>query len=171
MIVPSAADELRCAERTLEDIIKPALKRTADLSALVTVGHILRHVAVRIEMEGKLLHEEIGVLRPLLSDIRVSLARQSANAASLAAAQKIAAALDRGQHDRAGYVGVTELAEDVMALREGISVALRFLTSDEAGKNGENQRLHDSIRRYLGWQVEQEAKMIDPAFVGFGPRR
>jgi hypothetical protein len=31
--------------------------------------------------------------------------------------------------------------------------------------------VHEALKRYVAWEIEQEAQLIDPAFEGFGPRR
>ncbi len=171
MLLPTSVDLLRCIERTLETVITPALTGLGERSAAATMGHLLRHVRVRIEREGPMLLDEIGVLRPLLAQAEAYLSGLSPD--ELAATQLrsgIAGLVGRTQYS-GGYRSVASLAEEVSALRQGICDVLSFLQSRSAGEGPGADHLRVAIKRYIAWEAEQEATIIDPAFEGFGPRR
>jgi hypothetical protein len=170
MLLPTAVDVLRCAERTLETIIVPTLPGVGERSAAATIGHMLRHVALRIEREGQMLYDEIGVLRPLLAQVETYLgttANDDRKAAQLRA--DFAALLER-RFAADGYRGVASLAEEVSSLRQGVCDALMFVQKQPPGSTGA-AAMQDALHRYIAWEAEQEAQIIDAAFEGFGPRR
>jgi hypothetical protein len=167
MLLPTSVDVLRCVERTLQTVIEPALTGVAERSAAATIGHLLRHVALRIEREGAMLFTEIAKLRPLLADAESSL---PADAESERVRDSIAAALAR-HADYKGYRDVASLAEEVSALRQSACDALLSMQQHQKPLTGSMKAAYEALRRYIAWELEQEAQIIDPAFEGFGPRR
>jgi hypothetical protein len=171
MLLPTSVDVLRCVERTLETVIVPKLTGLGERSAAATIGHMLRHVALRIEHEGQMLSDEIGMLRPLLAQVETylgTLPRDDGGAARLRA--DMTALLAR-QFGSGGYRGVASLAEEVSELRQSVCDALEFVQRQAPGQTGPAGKLNEALQRYIAWEIEQEAKIIDPAFEGFGPRR
>lgn len=169
MLLPTSVDVLRCVERTLRTVIEPALTGVAERSAAATIGHLLRHVALRIEREGAMLFTEIAKLRPLLADAASSL---PADTESVRVRDSIAAALARARLvDSKGYRDVASLAEEVITLRQSACDALAIMQQQEERLTGSMKSAYEALQRYVAWELEQEAQIIDPAFEGFGPRR
>ena len=171
MLLPTSVDVLRCVERTLETVIAPALTGTAERSAAATMGHLLRHVALRIEHEGRILSEEIAILHQALAEVRTYLGdaySQDAEASQLRAAlaQQLAPVTQSPS-----YRSVASLADEVTALRQRVCDALAFIHSRDPELQGPARAVYESLKRYVAWELEQEAQIIDPAFEGFGPRR
>jgi hypothetical protein len=171
MLLPTSADLLRCIERTLETVIAPTLTGSQERSAAATIGHLLRHVALRIEHEGQMLFNDIGILRPLLLQVDAYLGRRPADDARAARVRaKIAAALAYPVSS-IDYRDVASLAGEVSALRQGVCDALAFVQTQKSDAAGAAAPVHEALKRYVAWEIEQEAQLIDPAFEGFGPRR
>jgi hypothetical protein len=64
------------------------------------------------------------------------------------------------------------LAQDVGRLRGHVCdalVALRALPASAA--SADTQTAHQRLREYIAWQLKQEARIIEPAFRGYGARR
>ena len=91
MLLPTSSDLLRCVERTLQTVIVPTLTGTAERSA-ATIEHLLRHVVLRIEHEGRIFSAEIDLLRPLLERARNVFDQDFAGVAEAAAARTAVAA-------------------------------------------------------------------------------
>jgi hypothetical protein len=172
MLLPTAVDLLRCIERTLETAIVPTLTGTAERSAAATIGHLLRHVALRIQHEGELFALEIDKLRPLLEQaagvIRDDFAQAPDSKRTLDALKE---ALARPAPPTHGYRDLASLTAEVTALRQGVCDALELLQRHESDLSAAAKDLYDSLKRYVTWELDNESKLIDPAFEGFGPRR
>lgn len=170
MLLPTSVDLLRCVERTLQNVIAPALTDTKERSAAATIGHMLRHVVLRIEHEGRLLFDDIGVLRTLLLEVDEFLAGRPADDAAAARIRSgIAAGLARPQNP-VGYRDVASLTEEVSALRQCVCDALSYVQTQTTGSDAATA-VHEAIKHYISWELGQESQLIDPAFEGFGPRR
>jgi hypothetical protein len=59
------------------------------------------------------------------------------------------------------------MAAEVGRLRQHVCDLLILLQS----LNGAGADIHNEIRAYIAWQIEQEGKVVEPSFLGFGPRR
>jgi hypothetical protein len=166
MLLPTSIDLLHCIEKTLETVIVPTHTGTGERSAAASMGHLLRHVALRIEHEGGILTEEIAMLRPLLERVASYLP-------SRGDAQAVAEALRRtlSQPSPAGYRNVTSLTAEVSSLRQCVCDALEYLLAHSATLDEPGRQLHQELLAYMAWEVRQEARVIDPAFEGYGPRR
>ena len=67
MIEPTAIDVLCSIEACFEDVIRPALTGTAERSAAATVGHLLRHLRLRLQAERAISAEDEARQVPLLA--------------------------------------------------------------------------------------------------------
>ena len=157
---PSAQDVLATIETTLDDIVRPAVSGVEALSALATIGHLLRHVRLRLSFEADILSSEISLLTPLVNDIADWL--EGVGAGSLAIPQ-----------DRPTSIGVDALAASTFAWRTAIDEGLEMLQAARAthGDDPAYRALRQRIRDYIATQIIEEARLIDPAFAGKGPRR
>jgi len=171
MLLPTSVDLLRCIERTLDTVVAPVLTGTGERSALATVGHLLRHVALRIELEGPMLVDDIARVRPLLAQVRAFANSTPVKDAEAAALTARLTQLLAPSAQRSGYRSVASLAEEVTALRQGVCDSLAFVQTRLSEAAPAAKALHDDLLRYVAWEADQEAKIIDPAFEGFGPRR
>lgn len=174
MIVPSATDILRCIEHTLEKTIKPALADVPERSAAQTMGHLLRHVVVKVEHEGQMLTDEAHTLRQLLAQIRNYFDALTPTADAQKTIADIDETLKQRFREEDQYPTLTSLAEETGALREALYTSLRLLQSirNTYGEEAEYTALRSSIRAYMSQQIQKESELlIEPAFVGYGPRR
>ena len=168
MIVPTTADVVHTIARQFEEVIVPALDGLRERSAAATMSHLLRYVNKRVEMEGPLLFEEAAELRRILGGIAERLAGTAGLERALATVRTTLAQ----ELDPAVYPSVTLLGDEVSRLRGAVDamlVALRALP--EGVRTDATAAAHEELRAYIGWQILQEAKIIEPAFVGFGARR
>ncbi|MEO0030460.1 MAG: hypothetical protein RIS94_218 [Pseudomonadota bacterium] len=169
MINPSAVQILRTIETTLVDVVEPAVGSTTARSALATIGHLLRHVALRIEGEGQVLADDIARLETLLADVRAYL--EGAGDSTQAAA--VAAGLDRAAMPVDGYPTLAMMGARAAGLRQTLQDALVHLQAQRAARAADAgyAAARSAIRTYLGEQILAEATLIDPAFADHGPRR
>ncbi|WP_336971998.1 hypothetical protein [Sphingobium aromaticiconvertens] len=169
MIHPSAAQIIRTIEATLVDVVEPAVQTTTARSALATIGHLLRHVALRIEQEGQILADDILVQRALLADIATYLA----TAGDADPGDAIQAALAQAAAPDARYPSLSIMGARASLLRQAIQDALIFLQDQRDPRKADPayQAIRAAIRTYLAAEVQAEGTLIHPAFEDKGPRR
>jgi hypothetical protein len=167
MIYPLAEDVLRTIETTFETVIVPSLTGTTEQSAAATIGHLLRHVRLRIAREGQVLFDDIAAARALLGDVRDYLAGIGESVAALDAV------LTRRALAPGIYPSLALVADEAGGLRRALTAALERLQALRAahGETPAYQALRAAIRSYLGTQLIRENELIEPAFAGLGPRR
>lgn len=167
MIHPSCAEVLATVQTGFERDVVPHLNDTEARSAAATIGHLLRHVALRIEDEGQILSDDIARLRGLLGQIAAWLEAEGAGeAASLRAA--LAQDLPPGVYPSLRLLG--ELALKLRAAlveAQGVLASLRATHGDDPAWQG----LRKAISTYGAEQLADETRLIEPAFLGKGPRR
>jgi hypothetical protein len=173
MIYPSTIDILRTVDANIEAKVEPSLSDLTGRSAMATIRHMLRHVMVRIEDEGQILTDDIAALRPLLQKVSAYFASLGEAQAGMAEAAEIDAVLKDSARDPAKYPSLAILGEEAGRLRECLYQALRRLQEIRDGRAGDAayKSVRDAIRQYIAYQIEQEDKLIRPAFFGRGPRR
>lgn len=168
MIVPSTTDVLHTIARQFDEVIVPALEGLRERSAATTMRHLLRYVGQRVELEGPLLFAEAAELRRLLGEVSGTLA----GSAGLDAALGTVHAALAEQRDPAVYPGVALLGGEVARLRGAVDALLAALLAlPEAQRTDATTHVHEQLRAYIGWQIRQEAKIVEPAFRGYGARR
>lgn len=169
MIHPSAAQIVRNIEATLVDIVEPAVQTTTARSALATIGHLLRHVALRIEQEGQILADDIVAQQALLADVE----RYFATAGDAAQAVAIQAILAQSTASDTRYPSLGIMGARASLLRQAIQDALMFLQDQRETRNADPgyQAIRASIRAWLALEVQAEGMLINPAFEDKGPRR
>jgi hypothetical protein len=166
ILTPTATEVLRCVRETMESGIIPSLSGRTERSNAATIQHMLRFVEHRIDKEGQLLFDEIAYLRDLFPAALDWLAGRS-DAAALKAA--IGRAVD-ATPDPSVYPSLARLGETVAALRQHVCDLL-LLLQVAPESDGQAADLHQVLRDYIVWQLEQEGSMVEPAFIGHGPRR
>jgi hypothetical protein len=169
MIHPSAAQIVRNIEATLVDVVEPAVQTTNARSALATIGHLLRHVALRIEQEGQILADDILVQQALLADVATYLA----TAGDADPADAIQAALTHSAAPDSRYPSLSIMGARASLLRQAIQDALIFLQRERDTRKDDPayQAIRAAIRAYLAAEVQAEGTLIHPAFEDKGPRR
>ena len=168
MIVPTASDIVACIEGNIASKVEPHLTDMGARSAVATIRHMLRHVGERIAHEGQVLTDDIVALRALLPDLATYLAQRGGDRMSTTAAA-IREVLDRQHRAPGAYPDLTSLCQEAGALRQALYDALELLHSEEQPPEG--RALHERVRAYIKAQIDAETALIEPAFVGHGPRR
>lgn len=167
MIHPSCTQVLCTIQTSFEEQIVPHIADGEARSAAATIGHLLRHVVLRIEDEGQILTDDIARLRTLLTQIAAWFdVTGLGDSAGLQAVVSKRLPTDT-------YPSLTLLGEEALGLRGGLVMAqatLHELASTHDGNAG-YQALRDAIRGYITAQLTDEARLIAPAFQGRGPRR
>jgi hypothetical protein len=169
MIHPSAAQIVRNIEATLVAVVEPAVQTTTARSALATIGHLLRHVALRIEQEGQLLADDIAMQTALLRDI----AAYFATVGDVARADAIHAILADAADLDMPYPSLAIMGTRNSRLGQAIEESLILLQQQRATRQADPayQAVRAAIRDYLAAQVVAEGALIHPAFEDKGPRR
>jgi hypothetical protein len=171
MIVPTVSDVVRTIAQSVDEVITPALEGLRERSAITTIGHMLRYVEKAVEMEGQALFDEAAKLRALLTDIAGKIEARGVEDGLSGFAPVIRAALAE-QRDAAVYPSVPLLASEIRRLTQILDDSLAALHGlPETAYAGAVAAIHEQIRDYIGWQLDNEAKIIEPAFIGYGARR
>jgi hypothetical protein len=167
MIHPTCAEVLATVQTAFDEQVVPHLADSEAQSAAATIGHLLRHVALRIELEGQILSDDIARLEALLTGIADWF-----DAAGTTGSQPLREALE--QRLPAGqYPSLALLGDRSLALR-GALVAAQEALHGQASSHGTDpgyKALRERIRDYIAAQLADEGRMIAPAFQGKGPRR
>lgn len=167
MLVPTAADVVRCIKETMDTVITPAFPEgSSEISFATTIGHLLSYVEHRIEDEGQQLFDEVRYLRGVFPEALGWLAGRPGTEALAAA---IRASLD-ARRDPDVYPSLSLMAVEVGELRQHICDLLELVHADGEPAGG-TAALHATLREYMRWQIQLEGKLVEPAFVGRGPRR
>ena len=168
MIVPTLADVIHAISGALDEVVAPKLEGLRERSTMTTIRHLLRLVENGIEGEGQVLYDELNELKSLLGEVATVFAARP-ELEAVAAAVRESLALER---DPSIYPSLRILAQDVGRLRGHVCdalVALRALPA--SATSAETQTAHQRLREYIAWQLKQEARIIEPAFRGYGARR
>lgn len=170
MIYPTPSDILRCVDQTLLDNSDIELPRMSVKSALATSRHLIRHVELRLRLEPEILLDDIEKTTVLLNRVAGYLESLQAGEMAQAIRESLAekAELLRGKAD-----DVERIRARALLLREHVYAALKLLQQqDAAARDTDTYReVRRLIREYMAYQIEQESRLIHPAFAGKGPRR
>jgi len=164
-LLPSAADILRCVREVTRDLIAPSLAGHAERSAAATIDHMLRYVERLVEHQGQDLLDEEAKLKALLPAAAGWLAGRDA-----ALAGAIRADCARAP-DPATYATLAMMEDRVALLRQHVCDALLALHAAGEAKGADGAALHATLRDYIRWQIAREGALVEPAFLGHGPRR
>lgn len=167
MIHPTCAEVLATIQTGFEQQIVPTLGDAEAKSAAATIGHLLRHVSLRIEREGQILLDDVARLETVLGRIAAWLEQTGAGDPG-GIRSGLGQALPSGT-----YPSLALLGERALALRGALVTAQEALHRLSASHGGDPAYadLRQSIRDYIAVQLADEAKLIAPAFQGKGPRR
>lgn len=165
MIHPTCLEVLATVQSTFTRDIVPKLNDVEARSAAATIEHLLRHIALRIEHEGKLLTDDIARLVPLLDSIADWM-----DARHMRSADNIRLALETEAKATGEYRNLDELGAAALSLRRALVEAQQLLYPHE-GSDPRAAALRGDVQCYIGEQLTDEAKLIEPAFSGQGPRR
>lgn len=163
MIHPTCLEVLATVQSAFTRDIVPRLTDVDGRSTAATIEHLLRHVALRIEHEGRILTTDIARLVDLLN---AATAWQASNGIDASAALDVLADNARAA---AEYRNLEQLGDAALKLRGALVDVQRHL-AEHAG-DAAADALHQRIREYIGLQLSDEAELIEPAYSGKGPRR
>lgn len=167
MIHPSCSQILATIQTSFDDQIVPNIVGDEARSTAATMAHLLRHVALRIEVEGQLLMDDIARLRALLLQISAwfDTIRQG-NSAALRAV--LSDCLPEGI-----YPSLSLLGKQAFGLRAALVSAQEELynLADAHGHDAGYKAIREGIAQYITAQLADEAKLVAPAFQGKGLRR
>lgn len=167
MIHPTCTEVLATIQTSFDEQIVPFLQDKEAQSAAATIGHLLRHVALRIQSEGQILSDDVARLEQVLGRIlqwfdEVGLEAPAATGAALGAASR-----------EGVFLSLDALGERALKLRGALNAAQEMLQGLEARHKSAAgyADLRQAIRSYIAAQLADEARLIAPAFQGKGPRR
>ena len=166
-ILPGATDIVRCIREVTRDILAPTLTGHSERSAAATIDHMLRYVEGLIDHQGQALLDEETRLKALLPGIADWLEGQPGQA-PLASAIRETIAHTREAHI---YPTLEMMADDVAMLRQHVCDALLALQQTGTARDVDGEAAYQALRDYIRWQLEEEGKLVQPAFLGHGPRR
>jgi hypothetical protein len=171
MLVPRSTDVVDTIARALDTTIAPAVSTTHQRSTLTTIDHMLRYLALCLREEGQVLFDEAERLKTLMARLGKAGGAPGLPDAIGAAAGEMAS-LAAVRRDPAIYPSRERLATEIREGTECVDRMLREIHAIASKDRSEAVRsLHAEIRDYIAWQLENEARLIEPAFVGRGARR
>lgn len=144
---------------SFEEFIVPELSDPYAISVGHTITNLLRHLALRVELEPPALFAGNAELRELLADI--------AGYARAAGPAELADDLGRtlAATPASDYPSVSRLVDDALALRGALDRAIRALQA-APGDSEEYLNLRARVREWIGRALAREAEWIVPAFSG-----
>ena len=145
---------------SFEEFIVPELSDPYAVSVGHTITNLLRHLALRVELEPPALFAGNAELRELLADV-VGYAR-TAGLSELAEDLETTLAAASLASD---YPSVSRLTDDALALRGALDRAIRALQAAPS-ESPEYVELRARIREWIGRALAREAAWIVPAFSG-----
>ena len=166
-LLPGVTDIVRNVREVTRDLLAPALAGDSERSAAATIDHMLRYAERLIEHQGQALLDEEARLKALLPSVADWLAARP-ESAPLAGAIRATLAHAR---DPAVYPTLGMMADDVALLRQHVCDALLALQQLGDARGAEGEAVHAGLRAYIRWQLEEEGRLVEPAFLGHGPRR
>jgi len=164
---PTATQLIDAARLALEEHVAPEAKGELAASAIRSVTMILKHLAVRSEIEADILWVEHVALKNLLQDAAHTLENlQHAPGDQLAI--RITAQLSGSAVAASEYPSAALLDEENTALRALLDELLvTILSVPEGSPGGEDlQSLHGRIREHLLAQNRRERDLYFPVFTG-----
>lgn len=169
ILTPTATETVRNVRQALEDWIRPATQGSNAYSYATTAIALCHHVEIRLELEGQQLFDEIARLR-LLLDGSVGVMERHEKGAAIAAGIRRTLSENR---DPMVYPTLSATSGYVARLRQHVcDLQNIIIAEDEAGiASDEVRALRGAIRDYMAWQLNEEGKIVEPAFRGRGPRR
>ena len=169
MIIPTATDVARTLGSKFEELIMPVLEKPQEKSAAQTIRHLLRFLEHRIEDEGQILLDEVFKLSDILDKVASHFEAQDTGTSE---SESLAAAIRKTlaeEQDPKVYPSLALMGKKVSAMRQHVCNALAEV--QKGVEDQANEDIHNILREYISWQIEQEGKMVKPAFWGHGPRR
>jgi hypothetical protein len=156
---PRSDEILRSVLWSFEEFIVPELSDPYAVSVGHTITNLLRHLALRVELEPPALFVGNAELRELLADI--------AGYARAAGPAELADDLDRtlAATPPSEYPSASRLADDALALRGALDRAIRALQAAPS-ESAQYLALRASVREWIGRALAREAEWIVPAFSG-----
>lgn len=169
VLTPTATETVRNIRQGLEDWIRPATAGSSAYSYATSAIALCYHVEQRLENEGQQLFDEITRLRTVLANA-AALMETRTDGGDVAASIRATLATER---DPSVYPTLTATSEEVAQLRQHVCDVQDIVIPEcEAGTASDAVKaLREEIRTYIGWQLEEEQKIVEPAFRGRGPRR
>ena len=170
MIKPTVIDILRTVETAITTTVKPEMTTIDGKSTIATIEHLLRHISLRITDEGQILTDDINRLRPLCADI---LAWVETHVSAADCVDEMTKALNKQYREPGVYANLLSLSEEAGELRRALISGLEQLQEMRSAYGSEDayQQLRQRIKDYSAYQIKDEGKLIDPAYLGKGPRR
>jgi hypothetical protein len=145
---------------SFEEFIVPELSDPYAISVGHTITNLLRHLALRVELEPPALFAGNAELRDLLADI-VGYARAAGLPELVAELENTFAAAAPASD----YPSVSQLSDDALALRAALDRSIRALQAAPS-ESADYARLRARIREWIGRALAREAEWIVPAFSG-----
>lgn len=145
---------------SFEEFIAPELSDPYAVSVGHTITNLLRHLALRVELEPPALFAGNAELRGLLAGI-AGYAR-AGDLTELASDLETTLAAATPASD---YPSVSRLTDDALALRAALDRAIRALQAAPS-ESEEYLEVRARIREWIGRALAREAEWIVPAFSG-----
>lgn len=164
---PRSDEILASILASFEEVIVPELQDAYAVSMGHTIVNLLRHLCLRVQLEGPALYVGNRELRSVLSDVR-AVAAHAASPEVTALVQTVSDALVSTTRDPDDYPSVADLTEDAVVLGTCLDHCIRVLqqAARSSGADEEQTRVRRRIRDCLADQLTRESTWVEPAFRG-----
>lgn len=166
---PSTADVIDSIIWSLDTYVAPEVEAPFARSVLLTVGNLLRHVKLRVQLEPAVLSEDnadlVTVLQHAVSQLEADSELQSALSQPL---ESIATTLNQTPKHTELPRSAEQLSDDSDALRQALDDLIRVLAAlaPQLQARPSYSEIRQQIRSYLARQLKREGSLITPAFTG-----
>jgi len=157
---PRSDEILRSVLWSFEEFIVPELSDPYAISVGHTITNLLRHLALRVELEPPALFAGNVELRELLADVAGYARADGLTELAEDLETTLAAAAPASE-----YPSMSRLTDDALALRGALDRSIRALQAAPSDSD-DYVELRARIREWIGRALAREAEWIVPAFSG-----
>ena len=167
---PTSQDMIRSIEHSLDSYIAPDLEAPLAVSAAAGMRSLLRHLAVRIEAEPELLHQDsadkravMGVVAERLSGHKVAMADSTFREL----VGDLRAAATGSAREVGEFPSLASVSAENVELKELVDRTLRTLHEHEAKLSSEFcETTLEPVASQLQRQLERETRCFDLTYTG-----
>jgi hypothetical protein len=159
---PSQTEIIRSIEYTLSEYVAPEVTSRLGQSGLASAQWLLRNLAVRLERETSLLHEDNADKRTVLTEF-VALLGSSTSPELVELASDLSATLVDSVLDPSKLPTLERITDESVALRGAVDHALQVLgRSDADGRIAARELLVAQLQR----QASRDEQCFDAEYTG-----
>jgi hypothetical protein len=158
---PNSRQLIESVDWALQNKVLPTVEDKWAASALRSSHCLLQHLAVRVDLEGQLLHDDNADLRSVLAEV-ADLLVTSGGAQGAEVGAQVADGLEPLWREPGAYPTVASLSEENIALRELVDTVLLAATGGFAAADAQVRAALDA---YVRRRLQRDQPLFIPAFL------